>query len=73
VALRSGSLGGAAKFRPEFAEVAGDEGVRAGAGLDPSGDIAVPVDGQLDVDPVVGKVAPCGLQVGEVIGAVDGV
>jgi hypothetical protein len=73
VALRPGSLGSAAEFRPEFDEIAGDEGVWAGAGLDPSSDIAAPVDGQFHVDLVTGKVAPGGLQAGEFVGAGDGV
>jgi hypothetical protein len=72
VALGQGPLGAAFEFGAELVQVAGDEGVRAGAGLDPAGDVTAPVDGQFYVDLVAGEVASGGLQAGQLVGAGDG-
>lgn len=55
---------GRAEFDAEFGEVAGDEGVRAGSGLDPAGDVAVAAGSGFYLDQVAGEVPPCSIQVG---------
>jgi hypothetical protein len=69
---RAGRRWAAAEFRAEFGEVAGDEGVWPGAGLDPEGDVAAAVDREFHVDLVAGEVSPRSRQRGWVGGAADG-
>ena len=52
------------EFSAEFGEIAGDEGVRAGAGLDPAGDVAAAAGSGFYLDQVAGEVPPCGIQFG---------
>ena len=53
-----------AEFGAWFGEIAGDEGVRAGSGLGPAGDVASPAGSWLYLDLVAGEVPLRGVQVG---------
>jgi hypothetical protein len=61
-----GLLGGA-EFGAEFGEVASDEGVRAGCGPGPAGDVAAAAGGEFYLDLVVREVPPRGIQVGSLV------